>query len=592
MKNNQNILKRLENLMQPESTVLKAINSKKNKNNDIIAKKEKGITEKKEKISGLNNEITTLKNTSSLVKSSLNMLKDKDLKVLISVLKLSINPQGDLDKITNQLPLQISIREQNIKDLENSIKEDTDKVNSCKNENNNLSKEYESALKYQEDLHSLIKEATLGTVNKTRLEVVTILKNASFTDEEATDIAKMVMFPEDELRPYFAKFKFDKPKIKEEEVNLDKLNIKEEPKKEEQKLEEKIEDNTPISFEELKNMILEDTKEEETPISIDSLKSEEPKVEDSPISIEPISLDEISFDKEEVKNEEIKEVNIDDVLKEYNVSMSDLPKYIDANNITNYLENITILKKEGYKIEDDELNKFGISLTLYGKDNTVGILKVLKDYNVSLVLPNSHHAIRLFSITPTALIHKLDLLLEVGELSLAKYYANNLTNNIEDIVERILFCRKYNIPYKEERTNEVAYRPFIFSQSSLEKLVEKEVTLELLPKYNENLSNLNKKAIAILDSNKELLSTKLKGAAKFDEFNKLETLLESKGVCKDNAYIINNVSFSYQNTKRNLMCLVNSDCDVDTKDLILASLFYNTNKSVEDFNSIKEGWEN
>ena len=55
-----------------------------------------------------------------------------------------------------------------------------------------------------------------------------------------------------------------------------------------------------------------------------------------------------------------------------------------------------------------------------------------------------------------------------------------------------------------------------------------------------------------------------------------------------NTYIIDGLSFSYQNTKRNLITLINNTTDEADKDILIASLFYNSTKSIEDAKNVLE----
>ena len=90
-----------------------------------------------------------------------------------------------------------------------------------------------------------------------------------------------------------------------------------------------------------------------------------------------------------------------------------------------------------------------------------------------------------------------------------------------------------------------------------------------------------------MDTNlNDIFNIKLSDAGKFDEYTRLEQKLESICVCK--GYIIDGLSFSYQNTKRNLITLINNTTDEADKDILIASLFYNSTKSIEDAKNVLE----
>ena len=109
-------------------------------------------------------------------------------------------------------------------------------------------------------------------------------------------------------------------------------------------------------------------------------------------------------------------------------------------------------------------------------------------------------------------------------------------------------------------------------------------------KLTSDLSKVvDSKLIDILDTNlNDIFNIKLSDAGKFDEYTRLEQKLESICVCKGNTYIIDGLSFSYQNTKRNLITLINNTTDEADKDILRASLFYNSTKSIEDAKNVLE----
>ena len=209
MKNNQSILKKIENLLKPESTILVDLHKKIDDNTNTALKKEKSISTKNQKITNIKSEIDALNKEKDILLEAFNSLKDTDLKLITSVLKLNVDVDKDLNKLTNQLPLQIEIRNNDINDLESAIKEDEEKLISANNNVNIYQEKLDKALEDQKVLSDLIKEASSGSCIRTRNEVTEILKNLDFSKDEAYVAAKLIMFPEDELMPYFKNFKFD-----------------------------------------------------------------------------------------------------------------------------------------------------------------------------------------------------------------------------------------------------------------------------------------------------------------------------------------------------------------------------------------------
>ena len=705
MNNNQSILEKLKNLIEPESSILTELHNKKNKNEDIVAKSTKNIAAKNETIGHIKNDINALESQNKTLVDAFSSLKDTDLSLITSVLKLKVNVKEDLDKLTNQLPLQITIRENDITDLETAIKKEEETLNNAKTAITELETSIEEALKNQSELIDLLEASSHGEVEITRDEVINILKKVKFNDKDAYKTAKLILFPEDELIPFFKDYKFVKPTIKVEEpvkeeplkeevskennedifskdddtfVDLDKIvsllneeptsdnekekdeetpednllekasepvtlednSVVEESSKEESEeprenddiisFESRLEDETPISFEELKSLFEED--KQDTPNVVEE-KKEEP-------AIEPISLDELDAvtnssvtseepvldvkeeeqPKEEVvtKEEPTTDVNfskdklialgknasdIDLVnpfdtsnldpeeilktLKEEEINPSDISIITYQNGLENYLKNLKSLKNKGYNPTTMELQKFGTTLSLVDNETLEENLKILEEYKISLKNPNGKIVFKVLCQEPKTLRDNIDLIIEARETNLLTFNVKALSQNVPLILERINFCKEYNIPYTEEKNNIFSYNSYIFSQSILEELVEKEVELPKLSKKltSELESEISKEAYETLKN--KTTDEVLSDAKKFDEYSRVLNKLESITVSKEKAYIINNLAFSVENTKRNLITLVNHLDDIDQK-TILAGLFYNSHKTIEDFKEVEK----
>lgn len=685
MNNNQSILEKLKNLIEPESSILTELHNKKNKNEDIVAKSTRNIAAKNETITHIKNDINALESQNKTLVEAFSHLKDTDLGLITNVLKLKINVKEDLDKLTNQLPLQITIRENDITDLETAIKKEEETLNNANTTIEEVEISIKEALKNQSELIDLLEASSQGKVEITRDDVINILKKVKFNDKDAYKTAKLILFPEDELIPFFKDYKFVKPTIKVEEpvkeeplkeennedifskdddtfVDLDKIvsllneeptsNIKEEKdakevrkpvtpedttkeEKENSKenediisFESRLEDETPISFEELKSLFEEDKqdtpaeiKEEEPaiePISLDeldavtnnSITSEEPVLEVK----EEEPKEEITFEKEETPSaidfskdklialekdpqdidlvdhfatSNLNPKEILDTLKEEEINPQDVSLVTYQNGLENYLKNLKSLKNKGYNPTAMELQKFGTTLSLVDNETLEENLKILEEYKISLKNPNGKIVFKVLCQEPKTLRDNIDLIIEARETNLLTYNVKVLSQNVPLVIARINFCKEYNIPYTEEKNNSFSYNSYIFSQSVLEELVEKEVELPKLSKKltNELESEISKEAYEALKNkaSDEVLS----GAKKFDEYSKVLNRLESLTVSKEKAYILNNLAFSVENTKRNLITLVNHLDTIDEK-TILTGLFYNSHKTIEDFKEVEK----
>ena len=691
MKNSQSILKKIENLLKPESTILVDLHKKIDDNTNTVAKKEKSISDKKQKISNISTEINDLNAEKDILMEVFEGLKDKDLKLITNVLKLDLNVSKDFNKLINQLPLQIEIRNNDINDLEASIKADEEKLEAASDNVTTLGETLKSALENQKELSDLIKEASSGSCLRTRNEVTELLNRLEFGKDDAYAAAKLIMFPEDELMPYFKGFKFDNAlDAKETYVDLDNIvealkevdvsdtdskeeakddddflkgldssifafdkeedddkNVSTKSEEESKALEEvsdkestqdsdleyqkKLEDETPISFEELKNLFTEDSEDKsiqdtaskdlessEDIISFDELqnkmsdifgsldtenkKEKEEEKEEESSETEVVNFDSKVLEKlgksakdiSLIKAFDTKDINEDEVKKaaqDKDIELSSIPLMAYKNGVLNYLDNVVSLNKFGYKPSAIELQKNSAVLSLVSNDTLEKNLKTLEDYKIDNKMPTGHIAFNLLTLEAPELVRRIDLVLENNQSDLLTYDIKALSLDIDSILKRIAFCKEYNIPYTEEKNNILTYNSYVFRQDVLEELVEKEVPInkEVKKLTNELKSVVNSDLIDILDTNlNDIFNIKLSDASKFDEYTRLEQKLEGICVCKGNTYIIDGLSFSHQNTKRNLITLINNTTNETDKDILIASLFYNSTKSIEDAKNVLE----
>lgn len=687
MKNSQSILKKIENLLKPESTILVDLHKKIDDNTNTVAKKEKSISDKKQKISNISTEINDLNAEKDILVEVFEGLKDKDLKLITNVLKLDLNVSKDFNKLINQLPLQIEIRNNDINDLEASIKADEEKLEAASDNVTTLGETLKSALENQKELSDLIKEASSGSCLRTRNEVTELLNRLEFGKDDAYAAAKLIMFPEDELMPYFKGFKFDNAldanetyvdldnivealkevdvsdtdskesakgdddflkgldssifafpkeddknvstKSEEEPKALEEVSDKESTQDSDLEYQKKLEDETPISFEELKNLFTEDSEDKsikdtaskdlessEDIISFDELQNKmsdifgsldtenkEEKEEEKSSETEAVNFDskvleklgKSSKDISLIKAFDTKDINEDEVKKaaqDKDIELGSIPLMAYKNGALNYLDNVVSLYKFGYKPSAIELQKNSAVLSLVSNDTLEKNLKTLEDYKIDIKMPTGHIAFNLLTLEAPELVRRIDLVLENNQSDLLTYDIKALSLDIDSILKRIAFCKEYNIPYTEEKNNILTFNSYVFRQDVLEELVEKEVPInkEVKKLTDELKSVVSSDLIDILDTNlNDIFNIKLSDASKFDEYTRLEQKLEGICVCKGNTYIIDGLSFSHQNTKRNLITLINNTTNETDKDILIASLFYNSNKSIYDAKDVLAG---
>jgi len=202
MNGTRSILDRIKNLTSDESKVLAEFNRKIEESNKNKNKAEDEKENFEKEITNIQNDIDDITKASEISDRFSNL--DGYMPGLEKLGK-SVNLLQQLKDELNKIP-------EEIENLENKIKELTDQVDNrtktIKEEDDELSKldvEISDARRYQTNLIELIDLAKTGNINKTREEVVETLVHVGFSGKEAVSAAKVILFPEDDLIPYFSK---------------------------------------------------------------------------------------------------------------------------------------------------------------------------------------------------------------------------------------------------------------------------------------------------------------------------------------------------------------------------------------------------
>ena len=530
----QTVLDKIENLMGEDSFVLAILKDQKISAIDLKEKNEEKIKNKNTKISELKELVNKLHDEADKINNIFKMYKTADFKTLVDVLGLNIHFDEDAKIVEEKLPKIVEEKEDKIADLTSEVATLESDVDTLVKRVSQIDKEYDDAKGYQTELIKLVKDSVDGKLNKTRDEVVKVLKNASFEEEEALDAAKLILFPEDELIPFFNENNL----LTELQKSIDNITIdlSADTKTEEVKdtaapsFASKEEDivntsifpeedaNAPIELSELNldsNSKEEFAKEPDTPISINELKESflnfsdnnsektEPAIveeadttsiftddstdannfefadKDKDIDINKI-LDKLGKnhdDAQYISNlfVDIKDEELNNFIKEIEnlgLSISSVPLVAYKHDLNNYLNNIKTLKDNGYKLTDMDIEKFSAVLYLVNNEDLIANLVILKKYKINLLKSNGKICFKLLGLEATKLIDNLNLLVETGDIEVVRTNVEVITKNVKDICERILFCKTNSIPYVEENGRHFMFRSFIYDQKVLEDLLE------------------------------------------------------------------------------------------------------------------------
>ena len=645
MNGTKSILDRISNLISEDSKILEDFNKRIEKSNNDKSKAEEEKKNFEEEITNIQGDIDDITKASEVSDrfSDLDAYMPGLEKVGKSVTLLN-SLKEELEKIPEQ-----------IESLENKIKELTDEsdnrskvIKEAEDELAKLDVDISDAKRYQENLIELIDLSKSGDINKTREEVVETLTHVGFTDKEAVSAAKVILFPEDDLIPYFNKSTAKKEV--EEQTTIEEIAPVEEEKVKETSIEEVVEDKNeePTFVEESEDIVLESVEEE---VKLDPVNvAETTNTTDIRATLEELGYDQERLSDEDLDNdaELIKEnamfINEKDINKEIvysypniltdnslknkfnfivntlgkteediklspqilvSYSYDDLDKLVQVSNQTgidpkliplsvylkglqSFLRNYIVLKENNIDVEPQDIAKFAIILSINPVDFKKS-LQVLLDYKVSIRKNDGKIALSILSINSLELANKMDMIINVGEEDLIKYYPEVLCTNVKELVNRLLFLKKSDIPYKTASHNKVVYQAFVLKQEVLDKVLEKKVELnEVLDKeetneYVKELVNESElfEELEKLDENFDMISNEF-----MNEHKDVLKQIKNKYKETENSYIIGKYSFSKNKVNRIINYVLSIFNNMNINKVLLTALLYDSRLSKEDMDNV------
>ena len=663
MSGTKSILDRISNLISDDSKVLEEFNKKieETSKNKTKAEEEKKSFEKE--ITIIQEDIDEISKASELSERFSNL--DSYLPGLEKLGK-SVSLLDSLMEELNKIPEQIEKLENNIKKLTDQSDDRSKVISKAEDELSKLEVDLSDAKRYQDNLVDLVDLAKSGDINKTREEVVETLAHVGFTDKEAVAAAKVILFPEDDLIPYFndGNKMEEKEKVEEASAEKERKEVEETSEEEDTEVEEpeKVEEEKEdiSDLQEIEENINNISLNEETPeISLESIDDD---IKLSPVGIQPTknyesirkTLDDYGFDSskfsdDDLEDEEIIKENINFILdrnlpKEFiykypviisdhtlkskyefvinslgkthedilltpdilaSYSRDDLEKLVEVvlqNNLDpkkipltvyikglqSFLRNYLVLIENNIELDENQLSKFAIILSINPVDFKKS-LQVLLDYNLTLVKNDGKIAIMDLAAKDSELANKMDMIINVGEEDLLKYYPEVLAGNVKDLVNRLIFLKNSDIPYKTQSHNKVIYQSFVLHQDILDKVLEKHVDLdEVLDKdeTNKYLGELINNQIIINDLNNIEDNFELISDSYNDSYKDVINIIKGKYAETQNAYIIDEYYFSKNKVNREINYLINLYSDMDKDTIIIASLLHDSRLDNDDMENV------
>lgn len=649
MKDADKILTKIDNLISEDSTILK---NYENKISRVSKDKEKYENDKKKVEEDITVNQTDMDDISKVEELVSRFSDLEEYEPGLKKLGDSCVYIKKINKELERIPAKVEELENRINDLTDKSLAISDAIENADEELNKLEIELSDAKRYQYNLIDLIDIAKTGEINKTREEVQDILKNVGFSDKDATNGAKIVLFPEEDLIPFFNKGK--KPeKVEEVEEYEEKVEINDNPI-----LDKIVKETEEFPEKEIEEPIVEDVEENEIEDEEEDFNTIEmqPQDFDNDFDIKEVlksnGLNPHKFNKEELlkfKEDDIELINrnvdfllennfkkefiyeypivlVDTELKEkldfiiknlekdiedirinpvilISYSIEDFTKLIDVTSKTGikpqniplmvyikglqaFLQNYVLLVNNGINIDENELFKLASVLTINPVDFKLSLETVL-NYGLSLKKGNGKYAIILLAKSASQLMKEMDLIIEVGEEDILKYYPEVLSSNVMELVNRLKFIKKTGIPYKAESHGDVVYQSYVLNQEKLNRIVEKKLDLHEvlnLHETNEDVKRLikNEEAMEALNNITQDEMIEASNLKKYDEFIKLFKHIDET----NDSYMINGIYFSKKKVNRNLNYLLTNFAEINKNTILLASLLHDARKSTEEINKV------
>ena len=457
MEDIENILRKIKDLMNSKPKTLDFLIDEKNKKIKSISALKESVSNNNLKKYTIEKEIETLNREKTILLGLLNIAKNEDIEFIVKTLNLSLDVDHDLYALHNYFPLQIKIRQDIINELAKLIKDDLDKLDNINKEINELDIKYKSISTNQFKLVKLIKRVLNKDTSITRDEVLSILKSVAFDEEESYVAAKLILFPERELIPYFEGFNIEFKEPTEQIIDIsysDTVKKDKELENEDTSLEEDIkeepiyENNILVSLDQMRSLIENNMNEMYKKKSLKKKQKDNRNI-----------LEQIGKNKSDLSLFEGVSFNIDTKmilnLEERGLDPIDISIVIYRYGIDKYLENLDTLESYGYNVTEMELEKFGVNLALTDKDMITKNLEVLHENGLTLEKTNKKLALSILSVDTDTLKENIKEFIEIKEKENLKNNVEILRCNVKNIINKILYCKQNGISYIKSKKYDI-----------------------------------------------------------------------------------------------------------------------------------------
>ena len=637
------LLDRLYNLRGTDSEIIKQIDDETLNSGKEKDKLKTTAEENRTTMEDISHKKVVLETQYASFNNEFKSISGQDFSVIFAELGIEFDIDRIKEMIKSKFPETQESLETKVSSLSIEISECEGKIKEIEDRKAEIDLKKSEAINYQSQLNRMLEEIFNGSEDISKQSVKNLLKAFKFSDEECDELAKMLIFPEDSL---FIYDKIQKQNATGKTVSAIVQGAKEaaaalvgevEETPDKGVIEIPIVSEVPqveplfnlvassqVISDELKGILteikLDITKfTKEGLAELEACEKKEYLISNNVIlkklNIWPYSNPSLLADldlKYKVNQlldlgksyEDIAKcwavLNIDgskmqscfNLLTQNGYDLNKIPLIVYLQNPENYLQNINELKKYNYIV--DENQKYNNAPDLVGDPiNTISILIILKEYGITLTMPDGKLSLCMLNIDPDVLEKRINQYIEAGAGHILTQNPRYLLLDADAILARIRYCQANNIPYITKPDGD--YLSYVFSQFEFENVIKKEVDLT---EYLFKPWDINKKLTEQINGASEMIKS-LNGVTVMENLYPSETAtkcikkLEEIAIQGENEYKVENIFFSKPRVVNNLKKL---DLDKNAElfnnpsidEILLLSLFAGSEKSEEDFMRIAE----
>ena len=164
-----------------------------------------------------------------------------------------------------------------------------------------------------------------------------------------------------------------------------------------------------------------------------------------------------------------------DLLGNHGFDLRKIPLIVYVHGPQTYIDNIDILNKYGYNIDDKQFYNNAVDLLIDSALLTAN-LQIIKEYSINITNSEGKIYLKLLALDSNKLEQNAKQFIEAGIEHIIDQDPMVLANDAGEIIARITYCQENGIPYQTNGLNN-DYLSFVFHQSEFEQVLQKPVDI-------------------------------------------------------------------------------------------------------------------